>query len=165
MKKTVIAIVFLFLMKPLIAQNNFEVPKDYKLETASDFSNHEQDVVKGVGWLLKSPVSNDKTKRKDVSAFLMKWLTGSPDVSIELTQEVVTFMDCSDCLLMFMGGWAKYAIETKDKDKLKGNLAGVESVIELYKNNKDAIGKNKSIEKYIKLQEKNKLEKYLKSKL
>jgi len=93
-------------------------------------------------------------------------MMGSPDVSIEISADVVTFMDCADCLLIFMCGWTKYSLETKDySNKLKGSIAGIESVIEFYKKNKDALGKNKAIQKYIKLQDKNELTKYLESKI
>ena len=91
-------------------------------------------------------------------------MTGSPNVSIELSEKIVTYMDCGECLMMFMGGWTKYALESKDfKNKVKGNLAGTESVIKFYLLNKNSLGQNKSIEKFIKLKRENKLEEYIKS--
>ena len=110
---------------------------------------------------------NQKTeKRKEVNTYLTQWLTGTPDVTINLNPEVITFMDCSDCLLVFMGSWAKYALVNKDyNNELKGSIAGIESVIRLYESNKNSIKKNKAIEKYIKLQEKGKLENDIKSKI
>lgn len=165
MRKKVIG-VLLFLVSFQTFSQDFETPKDYKLEKDEDFVLYEQNVIDGVNWLLKTPLTQDQVKRKRVTTFLMKWLTGSPNVSIELTQEIVTFIGCSDCLMAFMGGWAKYSIENKDyTNKVKGNMAGIESVIEFYKKNMGALGKIKAIQKYMKLQEKNQLEKNIESKL
>ena len=165
MKKTICIALFLF-ASPLLFSQGFSVPKDYKFETKEDYPRYEQDVINGINWLLETPLTREQAKRKEVNAFLMKWITGSPSVSIELRQEIVTFMDCADCLMAFLGGWTKYALETKDySSKLKGNLAGIESVIAFYQKNREVLGKNKAIQKYIKLQKKNKLEDHIQSKI
>jgi hypothetical protein len=57
-------------------------------------------------------------------------------------------------------------LETKDfKSELNGNVAGVNAVISFYEKNKAEIGKEKAVEKYIKLKAKGKLESSIKSKL
>lgn len=145
---------------------DFDLPVDWKLETKEDYAKYEKDIINAVDWLIKTPVDNNRLNRKEVNAFLLAWLTGSPNVSIELSEEIVTFGDCADCLMIFMGGWAKYSLQNNDfTNKTKGNLAGIESVIQLYNKNKAAIGTNKAIEKYIKLKEKGKLETYIESKM
>lgn len=157
---------FLFLISIQSFSQEFEVPRGYEFNKKEDYYTYEKDVIDGVNWLVNTPVNTNTAKRKEVNAFLMKWLTGSPSVTIELSQEIVTFMDCSDCLMVFLGGWARYSLETNDKaNKLKGNLAGIESVIEFYKKNQESLGKNKAIQKYMKLQEKNKLEKYVEARV
>lgn len=163
MKKTAITFLLLIASIGLFSQD-FEVPEDYVLDKEKDYAQYEQDVIDGVNWLLKTPVTKEKAKRKEVNAFILKWIIGSPSVSIEINEGIVTFMKCSDCLLMFMGGWTKYALEAEDDiDTMHGTIAGIECAIEFYKKNKSSLGKNKAIEKYIKLQEKNELEEYLES--
>lgn len=72
-------------------------------------------------------------------------------------------MDCGECLVIFMGGWSKYAIESqKYKDNFGGNLAGTKAVIQFYKANIEELGKNKEIEKLIKLDDENQLEEFIK---
>lgn len=165
MKKTTLTLCLLLFVAFSNAQS-YDLPKDIKLDSKEDYAKYEKDVIEATNWLIASPLSKETEKRKEVNAFLMVWLTGSPDVTIELNGEIVTFMDCGECLIIFMGGWAKYAIESKDyKDASKGNLAGIESVIEFYKKNKATIGKNKNIEKLIKLQDKKELADFIKSKL
>ena len=64
-----------------------------------------------------------------------------------------------------MSGWTKYALTTKNYNKLDANLAGTESVINFYSKNKTLLGKNKDIEKFIKLKGKGKIKSYIKSKI
>ena len=162
--------ILLFAVAVLFATQSFaqtfEVPAGYKFETKDDYTKYEQDVIGGINWLSSTPINQEQAKRKDVNAFLMKWMSGSPTVSIEVSQKIVTFTDCPQCLMAFLGGWTKYSLETGDnKNKVKGNLAGVEGVIQFYKLNKATLGKNKAIEKYIKLQEKGRLEEHIKSRV
>ncbi|MEZ4849835.1 MAG: hypothetical protein R3B93_14705 [Bacteroidia bacterium] len=166
MKNLFLLPTLLFLVLNQVFSQNFEIPKDYSLETASDYEKYEKSIVAAVDWLTEAPVNSNESHRKEVNAFLMKWLTGSPSVSIALTTEIATFMDCGDCLLVYMGGWAKYVIETGDNDdKVKANLAGLESVMTFYQKHKSELGKNKAIEKYIKMKAKGKLEAFVESKV
>lgn len=161
--KQVLLFASLLLFSVQAFSQTFEVPVDYKFETKDDYIKYEQNVIGGVNWLLETPLNQEQSKRKEVNAFLMTWLSGSPTVTIEVSSNIVTFVDCPDCLMIFLGGWAKNTLETKDNtDKLKGNLAGIESVIRFYNSNKASLGKNKAIQKYIKLQEKGKLEEHVK---
>ncbi|MDW3652778.1 MAG: hypothetical protein R8P61_37210 [Bacteroidia bacterium] len=165
MKNLLILFVLSFLGIQLSAQT-FELPKKYKLESKSDYGKYEQEVINAVDWLINTPINLDKEKRTEVNAFLLKWLTGSPSVSIGIDPNIVTFTDCGDCLMIFMGGWAKYVLETKDNtDKVKANLAGLESVITFYQKQKAELGDNKAVEKYIKLKGKDKLHKFVESKI
>ena len=126
----------------------------------------KEEVIKKYKWLLKTPLGSDSERRQNYSAFLIKWMTESTDVSIELSQELVPYMtDCTDCLLIFMGGWTEYTFNAKKYDKVKAGLAGTESVIEFYLRNKEEIGVNKDIEAFIKLKNKNNLKNYIKKNL
>ncbi|MCZ8020508.1 MAG: hypothetical protein O9302_08310 [Cyclobacteriaceae bacterium] len=139
----------------------FEIP-NYKLQNAEDYDTSENDIVNCVDWLMKTPINDQVDKRKDANAFLMKWISGSPKVHIEIKQEIVTFMDSPDLLMIFIGTWAKYSIESKDfNNKINGTMTGIESVIDFYTKNKGQISKNKGVEKYIKMKEKGTLKEYV----
>jgi hypothetical protein len=142
---------------------DFEVPKNYKLDKAEDYAPYEEDVVKCFDWLMKTSLNEQTAKRKEANAFLVKWLSGSPSVSVEIKQEIVTFMGTSpDLLMIYMGGWAKYSLESKDfKNKIAGSIAGIESVIEFYTKNKAFMPKDKNVEKYIKMKDKGTLNAYI----
>ena len=161
-----LTIALLLAATQIVIGQDFQVPKNYTFEKKEDYAKYEKEIINCIIWLEKTLINKQQDKRKEVNAFLIKWLEGSPYVSIEISQDIVTFLDCSDCLMIFMGGWAKYSLENSDyKNKLKGNIAGVQSVIKFYKNNKEFLGKNKAIEKYIKLQDKGELENTIKERV
>jgi hypothetical protein len=147
-----------------IFAQDFEIPQNYKLEKAEDYAGYEKNVIACFNWLMDSPLNKETTKRKEANAFLLKWMSGSPNVHLEIKAGIVTFMDNADLLMIFMGGWTKYSLESKDfDDKVAGNKAGIEAVIEFYTKNKDVIGKDKNVEKYIKMKEKGKFDEYIKN--
>ncbi|MFT6981397.1 MAG: tetratricopeptide (TPR) repeat protein [Crocinitomicaceae bacterium] len=137
--------------------------KSYILEKPEDYAQYEEDIVAMVDWLANTPTAEKPEVRKQVSTFLLQWLTGSPTVSVELSTKIVTYMDCGECMFLFMGGWAKYSIQSEDNDTFKASLAGTELAIQFYKNNKKDLGKNKDLEKLITLQDSNELEDFIRS--
>lgn len=153
-------------INPSLESELFTVNSDSNtidLVTKEDYAKYEEKFIKDFNWIFETPIGVNPTKRKKTNTFLMQWMIGSPNVSIELSEKIVTYMDCGDCLMIFMGGWTKYSLGTNKFSKLEANLVGTESVIEFYMFNKSKIGKNNKIEKFIKLKEKGKLEKYIKS--
>lgn len=161
MKNLALAIV-LFFSTQVLAQKNIVLPKEYKLETNADYAQYEQKVIEYVDWLLETPVDMHLEKRKEVNAFLMLWMTGSPNVSIALNLNVATFTDNGNALMMFMSGWTKYALTSRDyKNVVEGNIHGIKAVLALYKKNKKQMGKNAAIEEYIKIESKGLLKKHI----
>jgi len=134
-------------------------------KSKTNYADNEDQVIEYYDWLFNTPVGKNPKQRKEYSSYLIKWIEGAPNVSVEINDEVLTYLDCGDCLMIFLGSWTKYELETKDFDKLTANMTGTEDVIDFYKRNKSEIGKNKGIEKLIKLQEDGKLKSYIKSKI
>ena len=165
MKRKTFELLFIFIPLCCFTQS-FEVPKDYDFQTKADYAKYEDSVIECVNWLLATPINQESSKRKEAHSFLMKWLTGAPNVTITIKQDLVTFLDSPDLMMIFMGGWAKCVLEGQAViNDIKGNIAGINAVIELHQRNKKAIGKNKGVEKYIKLKEKGQLEQYIESKV
>ncbi len=144
----------------------FEVPENYILESKEDYLKYEKNVIEAANWIIDMPITEDRSKRKEVSAFLMKWLTGNPNVSIYLSYDIAPFIDNPDLRMVFIGGLTKYSLDSiENKNELDKNIAGVNAVIEFYENNKKEIGINESVENYIKLKDSGELESTIKSKL
>lgn len=164
MKSLVLSLLFFVSIITVKAQG-YEVPQNYSLEVAEDFDTYEQDFLDCYEWLMSTPLNKQKAKRKEACTFLMTWLSGSPKVKIEINPNYITFIKSSpDMLFIFMGAWAKYSLNTQDFDnKTEGIKAGLHAVMDYYTNFKDAMGKDKNIEKYIKMKNKGTLDDYIQS--
>lgn len=142
----------------LVAQN-FAVPDDLTLETEADYAAQNENVVAAVNWLRDTHINNETKKRTRVNAYLLQWLTGTPTMTLTLNADLADYGDCGDCLMLYMGGYAKTVIESGNKDdQLTANLGAINTLIAFYEKSKGGIGKVKSIEKFIKLRDKGKLE-------
>ena len=144
-----------------VFSQNFEVPKNYKFEKEEDYVSYEQNVINCVDWLINTSFDANSSKRKNANSFLLEWVTGCPYVHLEINTDVVTFSS-GDLLLIFLGGWTKYSLESKDFDnKIAGNIAGIESVIKFYTKNKKTLPKDKNVEKFIKMKNDGTLGEYI----
>ena len=164
MKKCLTIIILFFTFYFGLNAQSVDIPKDVKLETKEDYQRSESLVIESIDWLSKNPITYKRNKRKELNAFLLMWVSGSPTVSVELVEGIVP-SECPDCLMMLIGGWVKYSL-TNDysKNKNKAAMAGVDMLIDFYTKNRKELGKNKVAENLIKLKKKDELEQFVKSK-
>lgn len=168
MKKFIALFALLSLFVGISAQEDeFQVPKKYKIKTEEDCTKYKEDFVKCIDWLINTPINESPSKRKSANDFFLQWLTVTETVTIEMNTDVVNFGKDGNLMIIFMAAWAKDVIETEDnhKDILRGSLIGINAMIDFYQKNKDEMEKNSDIEKYIKLKEKGKLEETIQKKL
>lgn len=152
--KTFILTALLTITFGLQAQD-FEVP-DFKLETAEDYAQYEDDVMNGFDWIMETPYGTQDDKRREVAKFLFTWMTGSPSVHPELNENIATFISSSPTivLVVFLGGWTNYSLENDHSDdKVLGCTAALNAVIDYYQDNRKKLGKDKNIEKYVKMKD------------
>ena len=156
-------LIVLCLLTSYTQAQTFEVPTDINLTEAADYARYEEDVVACANWLLATPLEAESQKRREANAFMLKWLMGSPNVTIELNPNIITFTDSSpELLIIFMAGWANYVLTTSEfNNKLKGNMAGLEFVLQFYEANRTTLN-DKNVDRFIKLRKKGKLKSYLK---
>lgn len=169
MKKILFTLVFLSLFTLAFAQD-FNVPKGYKFDNKEDYKTYEPQVKEAIDWLLQTPLGSNAMKRQEANAFVMAWLVGTPDVSVNIDTRVLTFLNTKDVnpelMMVFTLGWAKYALENNyTKDNILGHKAGIEAVTAFYQKNRGYLKKDSHVEKYQKLIEKGKLEEEIKKKL
>lgn len=155
---------FFALFGTVINAQNFEVPKNYVLNVAADYAKYEKDIIACANWMENTPLNVDQQKRIEANTFLMKWLTGSPTVSINLNADIV--VKCtdknSDLLMLFLAGWTRYALENNySKDQQKGYFEGFKSMINVY-NKGILIKKDKDLENLIGFYNKGELESWIK---
>jgi hypothetical protein len=160
-----ISIFFVISINQLKSQD-FEVPKNYVLSSNADYQKYETEIIACANWLENFPLDKDEMKRKEANAFLMQWLTGTPNVSINLNADLVSkYTEKNPQLLMiFMAGWTRYSLENNySKDQQKGYYEGYKSMINVYKKG-IGISKDKNMGKLVEVYDKGELENWVKEK-
>lgn len=140
---------------------DFVVPANYKLVDKSDYSLYEKDMIAAAKWLVATPISEQEEKRKEVSAFVVNWVNGSPTVDVEINETIFNFeKKNSGMLVMYMAACSRYVLETGDKDMRAKHRFALREMIKLY-NLKSGIDKDKKMEKLIKADEEGKIDEWL----
>lgn len=112
----------------------FEVPKQVKLEQKEDYKKYEQDVVQAADWLVATDLDMETVKRRQISAFLIKWLSGTPDITIDIHPGISNlYGDNTELMLIYMATYGKYYIQHKDAQQPDAIKAAVEAMITVYK--------------------------------
>ncbi|MEO1052311.1 MAG: hypothetical protein AAFX87_16885 [Bacteroidota bacterium] len=159
---SLVAVGLLFLATPAFSQNDLlsEMPKKKE-----DYAKTETQVINTINWLESTPIKENTGKRKEQTALLIAWATGTPSVSIQIEPYVTTLSEKNpDLLALFIGGWIKYSLENDySKDPLKCNTAGVESAVKLYK--LGGMKKDKKVQKLVNMYDEGTLEDWVKKQL
>lgn len=134
-------------------------------ETAEEYKANEPNVIATVDWIENTPIDENEELHKLQYGLLLQWISGSPTVTLSLQGYVTEYAKKnSELLIVFMGGWAKYALQNEyTTDALQCNLAGVQSMIKVYKTGK--LKKDKKMDELVKLDADGKLETWLKGQI
>jgi hypothetical protein len=163
MKMKIILIGFVFCFCGKVFAQDFEVPSPYVFKKAEDYKQYEKDIIAAEKWLEATPFNEQVEKRKEVSAFVMKWIAGSPTVYVMVNKEATDLCEKNPNLLMiFMAACSRYVLENNYSTDVKGKYKfAIERMIEVYKNNK-GVEKDKRMDKLVKAQDSGKLDQWLK---
>lgn len=147
---------------PLQAQDEFEVPRKYKLKKAEDYKEYEPVVIGAAQWLEETPLDKEKGKREKVNAFVLQWIMGSPNVTVEITEATMELFDENpDLLAVFMARYAANSLQSGGRSsKFDDTKAALTSVIKVYRNGNGA-KKDRQVEKLLKLYDKGELDDYI----
>lgn len=162
MKKTLSLLPALFIIPFLVMSQDYEPPKDYVLKEKDDYAKYEKDIIAAAKWLQATPFNEQKEKRKDVSAFVIAWINGSPTVNVEITPILLDFeKKNSGMLVLFMASSAQYVLENDfSKDMRAKHKAAFTAMINVY-NAGHAQNKDKKLEKLAKAAEEGKLDEWI----
>jgi len=130
---------------------SYEVPKDYVLVAKTDYPKYEHDVIKTIDWLQATPWNEQNEKQREANAFFIKWVSGSPDVNVEIKEAHSKYWDANTSLMLaYMGGYVKYGIQHKQGfNQELAEAAGLKAVAEKYQSEKNHV-KDKDVEKLLK---------------
>ena len=139
----------------------FEIP-NYTLEAKDDYAKFEKDVITAANWLVAVPLNEQTSKRQQVSAFVLKWVNGSPTVNVEINPTIMDFeQKNAGMLIIYMAQSAKYVLENNySKDMRAKHKAALAAMMSVYKSGK-GIKKDKKMDKLIKADEEGKLDEWM----
>lgn len=140
----------------------YNVPEEYSFLLREDYNKYQLEIKEAIDWYLWRSMGMDNDKRQNAATFFMKWLVGSPAVTVEIDTKVVNFVNTNPQLLIpFSMGWSKYSIDNEDADRIKACAAGIEAATAYYNKNRAFMNKDVDIEKYEKMIKNKKLENYI----
>ncbi|MES2288015.1 MAG: hypothetical protein V4547_20175 [Bacteroidota bacterium] len=155
----------ILIFKNISAQTTFNVPQNVELKADEDYAKYEKDIVAATKWLETIDLNKETEKRKETNAFVLKWITGSPTISISLTEQLQKiYGKNAELLLIYMASYASFFLENKSTaTAFTATKAGLISIMNVYKKRIE-ISSNKEMDKLIKLNEEGKLDNYIKDK-
>ncbi|WP_116106566.1 hypothetical protein [Lewinella sp. IMCC34191] len=127
--------------------------------TEADYTAQNEKVIEVVDHLRRFPADVYESRRKEAVSYLTQWLVGTPDVTVELHAFAMPYLQYGESMAIFMGSYAKVDLQDPEADEFAKNMTALESVAEYYLDNTDVFGRDKQLDKLVKMQEKDKLTK------
>ncbi|HMO63119.1 MAG TPA: hypothetical protein PKC39_13090 [Ferruginibacter sp.] len=148
------------------AQVIFEVPQNVQLNVKEDYPKYTADIITAAKWLEETDLDKQPEKRREVTAFAMKWVLGCPMFDVMITEQLSKIYGKNQQLLaLYLISYSAKMLETNNySDKFTATKAAVTSMMNVYKKGIDML-KTKEMGKLIKLNEEGKLDDYIKQKL
>lgn len=160
--KTAFLYFALFLSVNSIFSQEFNVPSNYQLNSKEDYSMYEKDIINAAKWLVVTALNDQREKRQEVSAFVFRWVNGSPTVNVEINPTIMEFEKKNPgMLIIYMASSAKYVLENNYSTDMRAkHKAALRDMISVYKTG-NGIRKDKQMEKLIKSDEQGELDDWL----
>jgi hypothetical protein len=132
-------VLFLCLCFTASAQNA-PLPGDFVFDVHANMSKYTQYIIPCVDWLQQTPLSKERSaEREKVNDFVLRWLQVNPDINISMPEYSFKFNGINrDFLCLFLEGWIKYTLETKDTVITNCSMAGLKSMLDFYEAGKAA---------------------------
>jgi hypothetical protein len=137
MKKVVeIGLVLLVVCSFKAAAQSYEVPKAYRFNTNEDYARYENDIIKTADWIQQTHWNEQSKKMEAATQFFLKWIKGTPAVTIKLTEAVMVLSDRNPQLgFIYMAQYSKYALQHKENfDPIQANIEALRALVVKYKN-------------------------------
>lgn len=140
-----------------------ELPEYYEWNTASDYQASHDLVKKTLKWLCNTPLGEDILKRSQANAFVMEWLAGTPEFTVNIDTQYLPFLEeHPDLLYPFIHAVSYYKMDHPEETKeLKLYLRGYKTIANLASQSKE-YSKSPALRPLLKASKKNTIEDYVK---
>ena len=156
-----ISAVFLFPSQGM-SQPSFELPRNIRLDDKEDYAKYEKTMIAAAKWLEETDFDKDEEKRKQVNAFVIQWIAGSPSVTINLDQALARLIDRNpELLALYLASYSRNMLENKKTyNSFDATKAALLSIVKVYKKGIN-VSRSKEIEKLSKTIDQGQLDDYL----
>lgn len=158
----------LFIAGEGIAQypNCPEIPNKYGWSAPEDYTEDREQIIRVLKWLCTSPPGWQIDKRSLANAYVLEWIAGTPEFTLEVHSELVpSLQKFPDLLNSLMHGMSLYKLEHPDvTDVIKLHTEGMAVVAELAMQSKE-LSRDREIEKVIKAHKRHQLKAWVKERL
>jgi hypothetical protein len=160
-KNTLLSCLFLCLVTLSFAQD-FEMPEDFVVVEKEDYTKYEQKIIEASKWLQAVPFNEQRNKREQVSYFVVKWVNGSPTVTVEIMPIIMDFNSKNNgMLVLYMAACSQYVLENNYSTDVRAkHKAALNAMMNVYQRGK-GIKKDKKMDKLIKATAEGKMDEWL----
>jgi hypothetical protein len=153
--------ILLLVASSSFAQNlTYEPPKNYTLIKREDYAVYNMEIIEASKWLEETPIQKEAKKRKEVNKFVIKWLAGSPEVTINITDELRKIIYKNDnYMAIYFATYSKDVIANKESTAFSAAKAACTSLIKAYLNSD--VKSFPAMEKLVEAYQSNKLDSYI----
>jgi hypothetical protein len=135
---------------------NFEA---ITLDKASDYKPAESSVLTAANYVFSVSVNDDNASRRNALAFIIRWMSGTPDYNFELDETAAKVCKGSDAMMgLYVAAMTKYALEhpanAKDSQLVKDNT--IDMLIQYCQKPENNLKMTKGLKKYKEEREKQK---------
>lgn len=154
----------LLLSSTLVFAQSLPDFKKIKMETPSDYQSAEADVIRATTYVLTTPFVEKDINRLNSLAFIITWMSGTPDYTFGLDGTITKIMKGNNDLLgIYMACMAKYCLENKDQARnvKQVELNSVKMLLSYCEDPSNNIKMTKQLKKLSEANQKGELEKEL----
>ena len=165
MRKYYLFLILLLLFIDLgVSAQTYSPPINYAFQTKADYVKYEADVISTVDWMQQTQWSDQQEKQVQAKKFLTDWATGSPYVTVNISQPLLRLCKRNpELLLTYMGQFVKYALEHKTNfNKTQANIFAIRALLAKYNMETDR-RKDTAVEKLIATDQQGKLGDWVKN--
>lgn len=109
-------------------------PEEAKFESNADYRAKDGLVKKYLEWLSDTPLDICLSEREQLNAFVLVWLSGHPDITVDVKSDAMPFFRAHpDLLFPMLHGMTIYEMDTPvaEKNAVDAHVAGLETVLDV----------------------------------
>lgn len=144
------------------AQASFDVPGEVTLNVKEDYSKYETDIINAAKWLEETDLDKEVDKRQRVNAFVVKWVSGSPTVTVSIDEPLMKIVGGNPALLsIYVASYSRSVLENKaSPSTFLAVKAGLLSVVKVYKKG-IGVMRNRQLDKLARMDQDSQIEDYI----